>query len=544
MRAQKPDGAMRWVLIGSRIENPAAALATSSYENRDGAVLHIVWFKRDLRVWDNRALSAAAKYGPVLPLYVAEPEMWSERDMSARQWEFVAECLRELRCALAECGQPLVVRVGNVVDVLSTLLKQHGVSGLWSHEETGNDWTYRRDQRVAAWCRANGIDWHEIQNHGVQRRLKSRDGWAANWDRLMAEDVSHAPKLEPLPIDLNHIPTSTDLRIAQDACPGRQTGGRSAGLERLESFLQIRGQNYRKAMSSPVDGETACSRLSPHLAWGTLSMREVAQATWARQRALKTAADRTGWRPSMTSFNGRLHWHCHFIQKLEDEPQVEHKNLHSWYDGKRPSAPDQLRLEAWAKGETGLPFVDACMRYLRATGWLNFRMRSMVMATASYHLWLDWRAPGQQLARYFTDYEPGIHWSQVQMQSGTTGINTVRIYNPVKQGYDQDPTGCFTRRWVPELAEISDNFLQEPWKAENAHTVLGKAYPMRIVDHLAAAREARERIWAVRRGDGFHSEAKRIASKHGSRKSGIPNRGQRRKTRDQVQMSLPLEDTP
>jgi deoxyribodipyrimidine photo-lyase len=233
-----------------------------------------------------------------------------------------------------------------------------------------------------------------------------------------------------------------------------------------------------------------------------------------------------------------------FIQKLEDEPRLEFENLHSKYDGIRPSAPDQERLYAWANGETGLPFVDACMRYLKATGWLNFRMRSMVMATASYHLWLHWRAPGQQLARYFTDYEPGIHWSQVQMQSGTTGINTVRIYNPVKQGYDQDPTGVFTRKWVPELEPIGDRYLQEPWKAENASEVLGRAYPMRIVDHMAAARTARDRIWAVRKGADFRKEASAVVAKHGSRKSGIPNRGRTGKKTNPAQLSLPFGDTP
>ena len=269
----------------------------------------------------------------------------------------------------------------------------------------------------------------------------------------MAEPLTPAPSLKPVSIDPGYIPSALDLQLPPDPCPLRQTGGRSAWRERLDSFLTTRGAPYRSAMSSPVQGEHACSRLSPHLAWGTLSMREVAQAVWTRQRQLKTepAQPNNGWRGSLKSFNGRLHWHCHFIQKLEDEPRLEFENLHSKYDGIRPSAPDQERLYAWANGETGLPFVDACMRYLKATGWLNFRMRSMVMATASYHLWLHWRAPGQQLARYFTDYEPGIHWSQVQMQSGTTGINTVRIYNPVKQGYDQDPTGVFTRKWLPEL---------------------------------------------------------------------------------------------
>jgi deoxyribodipyrimidine photo-lyase len=157
------------------------------------------------------------------------------------------------------------------------------------------------------------------------------------------------------------------------------------------------------------------------------------------------------------------------------------------------------------------------MRYLAATGWLNFRMRSMVMAVASYQLWLDWRATGPVLARLFTDYEPGIHWPQVQMQSGTTGINTIRIYNPVKQGLDQDPAGTFTRRWVPELAPVPDSFLQEPWKWPGATALLGRRYPEPLVDATAAARIARDTVWGLRRNAGFAGEAARVAKAHASR---------------------------
>jgi len=511
--------------------------------------LQIVWFKRDLRVADHRALARAAEQGPVLPLYVVEPELWQQPDMAGRHWAFITEALHALQADLAACGQPLILRTGIVTEVLDRLDRQHGLTALWSHEETGNGWTYDRDRQVAAWCRDRGLPWHELRNHGVRRRLASRDGWAANWDRFMAEPVTKAPALAPVAADPGILPDARDLGLAPDPCPQRQPGGRAAALERLQSFLDTRGASYRSAMSSPLAGAEACSRLSPHLAWGTLSMREAAQATWARQRALKTGAAaqaKASWRGALTSFSGRLHWHCHFIQKLEDAPRIEFHNMHRAYDGIRPAAPDSARLEAWARGETGLPFVDACMRSLRATGWLNFRMRAMVMATASYHLWLDWRAPGLELARLFTDYEPGIHWSQVQMQSGTTGINTVRIYNPVKQGHDQDPDGSFTRRWVPELDAIEDRFLQEPWRAGNADAVLGKRYPARIVDHLAAAREARERIWAVRAGADFRAEASEVQRKHGSRRSGIPNRGQRRTSRrstaraGSAQLDLPL----
>ncbi|MFT6913163.1 MAG: deoxyribodipyrimidine photo-lyase [Paracoccaceae bacterium] len=504
--------------------------------------MQVVWFKRDLRVQDNRALVRAAACGATLPLFVVEPGLWQQADMSARHWAFLSETLVALREALADCGQPLIIRTGDVVDILEGITTCHPISALWSHEETGNDWTYLRDQRVAAWCRSRGIVWHELQNHGVQRRLGSRNGWAKAWDLQMAEPAVAVPRLRPLPLEPGPLPSARDLGLAPDGCDGRQSGGRKAATDLLETFLTRRGETYQTAMSSPLQGAQTCSRLSPHLAWGSLSMREAAQATWARQRTLKTQPhdSTTRWRGALSSFSSRLHWHCHFIQKLEDEPRIEFENLHRGYDGIRPSAPDQARLNAWARGETGLPFVDACMRSLAATGWLNFRMRAMVMATASYHLWLDWRAPGLELARLFTDYEPGIHWSQVQMQSGTTGINTIRIYNPVKQGHDQDPTGDFTRFWLPELADIPDQFLQEPWKAENAGAVLGKRYPVPLVDHMSAARHAREKVWAIRSTHSFRTGAAEIQTKHGSRKSGIKHRGRNAGKQEPRQLSFPF----
>ncbi|MCG7574117.1 deoxyribodipyrimidine photo-lyase/cryptochrome family protein [Phaeobacter sp. CNT1-3] len=507
--------------------------------------MQVLWLKRDLRVQDHQALVRAAAEGDVLPLYVLEREYWRLPDTSARQLAFTVETLAELRRDFAALGQPLVVQIGDVVEVLETLRRDGKVTALWSHEETGNDWTYQRDRRVARWCRDHGIRWTEVQQFGVWRRLSSRSGWAHGWDRMMAMPAVTSPPLGPVNVDAGPLPSVRDLQLEfgmrADPCPDRQPAGRRVAEGVLQSFLQRRGRSYRWAMSSPLEGAQACSRLSPHLAVGALSMREAAQATWARQRQLADMEPRPdpSWQKSMTSFVGRLHWHCHFIQKLEDAPEIEFQNLHRAYDGLRPSAPDADRLAAWAAGETGLPFVDACMRCLRATGWLNFRMRAMVMSVAAYHLWLDWRAPGLVLARRFTDYEPGIHWSQVQMQSGTTGINTIRIYNPVKQGRDQDPTGAFTRRWLPELAPIADHHLQEPWMAENAAAILGKVYPHPIIDPQEAARHARDRVWAVRRSDGFRDEAGNIVAKHASRKPSPRRRASsRQKATPSGQMSF------
>ncbi len=162
--------------------------------------LQVVWFKRDLRSWDHRPLLLASERGPVLPLLVVEPELWRQQDASARQWAFAAECALELRQALAHLGQPLVVRCGDVVDVLERALRHFGIAALWSHEETGNGWTYARDRRVAAWARSHAIPWHELPQFGVVRRLASRDGWARGWEARMAEPASPAPAaLQPVP---------------------------------------------------------------------------------------------------------------------------------------------------------------------------------------------------------------------------------------------------------------------------------------------------------------------------------------------------------
>jgi deoxyribodipyrimidine photo-lyase len=507
------------------------------------AGLQVVWFKRDFRIADHRPLARAAQAGAVLPLYIAEPDLWAQPDASARQWGFAAESLAELQQALAGLGQPLCVMTGGVVDVLQAIHARRGIAALWSHQETGNGWTYARDRAVKAWARAAGVPWQELPQFGVIRPLPTRNGWARAWDRAMAEPLTEAPPaLAALAGDWpTHIPTARDLGLAPDCCPQRQRGGRASGLATLESFLSTRGRDFRFRMSSPVTAFDASSRLSPHLTWGTLAMREVAQASRARLQDLRGDEDAgaRSWRASMISFTGRQHWHCHFMQKLEDEPRIEFENLHRAYNGLRPDMPDADRLAAWREGRTGFPFVDACMRALAAHGWINFRMRAMLVSFASYHLWLPWRETGLHLARQFVDYEPGIHWSQVQMQSGTTGINTMRVYNPVKQGHDQDPSGVFVRRWVPELAAAPLAHLQEPWRWEGAASL---GYPPPIVDNVAAAAAARAALHAVRQRSGHSAVAARIAEKHGSRKAGMPMTGKtsraKAKPADTAQLAL------
>ena len=491
------------------------------------APLQLVWFKRDLRVADHAPLAEAAACGPVLPLYIVEPGLWRQPDMAGRHWGFIHDCLGPLRGELARLGQPLVIRVGEAVEVLGELITTHRIGAVWSHQETGNDWTFRRDLAVGALLRERGIPWHERRQHGVVRGLANRDRWSSQWEALMAEPTVTPPDtLSALPgVDPGPLPDWPAEQLAADPCPGRQAGGRRAALQVLAGFLEERGDHYHQRMSSPLTAPEACSRLSPHLAWGSLSIREVVQATRHRRAELKASArGQLGtWSRALSAFDARLHWHCHFIQKLESEPRLEFENLHPVFDGLRESGFDRGLFNAWCEGQTGLPLVDACMRALQATGWINFRMRAMLVAVSSYHLWLHWREPALHLARLFTDYEPGIHYPQVQMQSGTTGINSVRIYNPVKQSRDQDPEGVFIRRWLPELAGVPDDWIHTPWQMSRSLQTrsgcrIGNDYPAPVVEHEQAARRARQRIAAARRSDGAWEQSQAILARHGSRK--------------------------
>jgi deoxyribodipyrimidine photo-lyase len=499
--------------------------------------MQLVWFKRDLRLSDHAPLVAACASGePVLPLYIIEPALWSLPENSARHYDFLLETLNDLDEALRKRGAYLVVKTGETVQVLADLHAQYRITALHAHEETGLIWTYARDRAVRAWAKKSGIPFIEARQHGVWRGHGNRNGWAARWERMMSAEMRHAPdSIRMAAVQGDEKPDKIALGLQEMPCSQRQTGGRSAAIDLLKSFLSVRGRHYRWAMSTPNEGAGTCSRLSAHLALGSISIREAYQAA-TRARLRWRSADDQIFAQSISSFISRLHWHCHFIQKFEDEPEIQNLSLHPAYRNLRPLEPNHDRfVEAWASGNTGFPFVDACMRSLNSTGWLNFRMRAMVMAFSSYHLWQPWQLPAQRLAQLFTDFEPGIHYPQVQMQSGVTGVNTARIYNPVKQGYDQDPDAVFIRRWLPELAALPTPLVHEPWRAPEtllrSHNI---HYPPRLVDHEVAARAARTAIYGQRKGAAYQHAANAIQDKHGSRKSGLAL-VRKRKHRDGLQ---------
>lgn len=491
------------LIWASKTRDPPVGLVSSAAA--------LVWFKRDLRLLDHAPLVQAMQFESAAGLLVIEPQWLQSPECDPQHVAFQLACAAELQAKLADLGLPLLVRTGPMPAVLQQLRQQWRFTHLLSHEETGPLWSYRRDQEVARWCASASVQWQELPQTGVIRRLRSRDGWARRWLQRMNAPQASAPTGFKAAAGLQAEPLPTLRDLGLSACTRElPAAGEAAAWHTFNDFLAGRARPYRQALSSPLTAPHSCSRLSAHLAFGTLSMRSVHQATEAR---IADCGDRElAW--ALRGFASRLRWHCHFMQKLEDEPSIEWRNLASSVDGLRAGDGVSLdtvhteRLQAWCEGRTGYPMVDACMRQLRATGWLNFRMRAMLVSFAAYHLWLHWREPGLFLARQFLDFEPGIHWSQMQMQSGTTGINTLRIYSPAKQARDHDPEGRYVAQWVPELGT--------------------SAYPQPIVEEASALRHAKQTLYGLRQSPQAQQQAQAVQDKHGSRKSGLPQTGRRR----------------
>jgi len=486
--------------------------------------VNIVWYKRDLRLSDHRPLQEASESGlPAVLLYIFEPSLMNDHHYDVRHWRFVWQSLMEMNQRLKALGHKLTILHMEAIPCFEKLREQYEIKTIYSHEETGIDRTYKRDKCVSKWCCDCGVEWKEYPTNGVHRGLLHRDGWRKKWNMRMAEPL-HQTDLKALQ---TIVPDKNEEWLSKDSLPSDirsdninfQKGGESLAWETLNSFLFERSANYSSSISAPGPARNGCSRMSPYITWGNISIKQIVQYI---KKNYEDVASKRGVR----SFKSRLGWHCHFIQKFESEPRIEFENMNRGYDDIRQEK-DEVKLKAWQEGKTGFPMVDACMRSVTATGYLNFRMRAMLVSFLTHYLWLGWRDGSPHLARQFLDFEPGIHYSQFQMQAGTMGVNTIRIYNPVKQGLDHDPDGEFIREWVPELRNISSKQIHEPWtmsamEQEMYGCKIGGDYPAPIIEDVKESYKRASKILWGKKGNGeVKRENKRIIKKH------LKNRGQR-----------------
>ncbi|MFP4846118.1 deoxyribodipyrimidine photo-lyase/cryptochrome family protein [Winogradskyella sp. PE311] len=478
--------------------------------------INVVWLKRDLRLQDNEAISNALKSSKrTLIFYAFEYILLNDEHYSERHFNFIKESLIDLNVQLQPFNTKVLTVDCDIQSAFNLIQEFYKVDTIFSHVETGLLITYNRDKEFKRYCRNNLINWIENKNNGVERGLVNRNDWFESCENYMQSDLEvFEPNTNQLlnTIDIEKLEklfTVSNLETPLDS--KFQKGGSTMGWKYANSFFDSRHEDYMHNISKPEASRSSCSRISPYIAWGNLSIRQVFKQA---QKVKINSKDKK----HIGAFISRLRWQAHFIQKFEMEHTMEEASVNKGYHKLKKSISEEYQ-NAWFKGETGFPLVDASMRCLIETGYVNFRMRAMLASFFTHILWQPWQAATTHLSQQFLDFEPGIHFPQLQMAAGETGINTLRIYNPTANSLKHDPEAVFIKKWVPEIADLDIPFIHEPYlMTEMEQTFynfkLGEDYPNPIVNIKENRKRASDILWNMKKDPEVIRESLRILKRH------------------------------
>ena len=471
--------------------------------------LHLVWYRRDLRLCDHPALHTAVQRGAVLPVFVLDRDLLFHPETGSARVAFLLASLQSLDRDLRRLGGRLLVRQGDPASVLTTLVRASGASGVIAHTDGERIVGRVRDARVSRQLAAAGIPLHWLEPPGGLAELLPYADYRRHWHGVMAEPPLPAPSqvvVPPPPPDPQHpladrpVPALEELGLIADGKPV-PPAGTAAAIQLLERFCRGRaGRHYYWELSYPA--ALASTGISPHLKFGQITPRQVIRQIEPLRHG--EPGQQRSWRQLVS----RLRWGAGMAQRFRYLPQLELRPLWSCHDDPaalRLSAEQEELYAAWREGRTGFPIVDAAARCLQAEGgWrqLNFRSRAIYASFLANLCGIDWRFGALHYMRHLFDGDCPIDHYQWAMQAGATASGRrpwTRIYHPGQVAVERcDPQGLFIRRWLPELAELTNDQLGQPPPMA--------AYPRPVLDYEQARRrrlehlEQRHRQWQA---DGF-----------------------------------------
>lgn len=436
--------------------------------------MNVVLFDKDLRITDHLPLAEAAKGGEVLPLYIFQPSQWQETLLSARHFQFVIESLEELSKQINDRGGKLFFAIGELEAVLDKLLAAYDFISLFAHRgtkvtEKAGEWAERNQQRLITY----GPDFNDVPAKHFRKQLNS----------YFKEPVIEVPIKMEAPEKASEILFTDFKRILNFPVSGSkirfgQQGGELKALETLDSFLGGRFASYVANQQKPLASSFSSSRLSEYITWGNISVRTIFQKTTEKLQSCELEEEKY----QLEQFLSKIETRVKICSGASGNKQITDVSTikNDW---------DEEKFKRWLDGRTGIPIIDAAMRSLNKTGWLNFTFRSLVTSFIANTLLLDEQIPSKALAQLYLDYEPVLHDFYVKQQTGLTG--KVKIINPVKIGKQLDPDGAFIRRYIPELSHIPEEYVHEPWLYPGFYQL---GYEVPLVDVKKANKLARQKF--------------------------------------------------
>ena len=452
-------------------------------------ILH--WFRKDLRLDDNTALSEAVldAAGDVVPFYASEPAVLGRDDMAATRVRFVLESLSDLGSRVERLGSRLALDHGDAADTVLRAVRAAKADAVYWNDEY-EPALRTRDDAVERALTAAGMTVRRFHDRTLVPPDAVRTGAGTPYTvytpyarsaAALGISLPHGSiaKLAAHPLPIRPLATLEQLGFATSQKPWR--GGASAAQRRLDTFVSDALEGYGSQRDIPAQPGT--SRLSADLKFGTLSPRTVVaavQAAVAEEPRLRADADK---------YIAELRWRDFYTQVLYHFPHCERGSFKREYDAMEWLG-DPRHYEPWRAGQTGVPIVDAGMRELATTGYMHNRTRMVVASFLTKDLLLDWRQGERHFMTHLVDGDlasnnGGWQWAA---STGTDAQPYFRIFNPVLQGRRYDPEGAYVRRWVPELARVPVPWIHNPWDAPPlelaaAGVVLGESYPAPLVDH-------------------------------------------------------------